>query len=208
MSVVLTANNRKPSAPPQFSDAPEIPFFIDVNPGDQFFDEISWLAFYGISTGWELPDGTREYRPLRPIARDAMAAYLYRMADEPEFTPPATSPFSDVPTNSQFYKEITWLASEGITTGWPDGTYRPLNSVNRDAMAAFLYRFAGSPNFQAPSTPPFKDVPVGTQFYKEMAWLADTGISTGWSDGSYRPLNPVARDAMAAFLYRLAEWAS
>ncbi len=29
------------------------------------------------------------------------------------------------------------------------------------------------------------------------------GISKGWSDDTYRPLQPVARDAMAAFMYRL-----
>ena len=28
-------------------------------------------------------------------------------------------------------------------------------------------------------------------------------ISTGWPDGTYRPVTPVARDAMAAFIYRM-----
>lgn len=32
--------------------------------------------------------------------------------------------------------------------------------------------------------------------------MRDTGISTGYDDGTYRPLEPVKRDAMAAFLYR------
>lgn len=204
VSVVLTGTDATPPAPPQFSDNPESPF-TDINPGDQFFDEVAWLAYNGITTGWEMPDGTRQYRPLNPIARDAMAAYLYRLAGEPQFTPPSTSPFRDVPPHAQFYKEITWLASVGITTGWPDGTYRPLDSVNRDAMAAFLYRFAGEPQFTPPAASPFRDVTPQAQFYTEMAWLAAEGVSTGWPDGSYRPLTPVARDAMAAFLYRLAQ---
>jgi serine protease len=74
-------------------------------------------------------------------------------------------------------------------------------------MAAFLYRFAGSPAYTAPPVSPFQDVSTGQQFYKEMAWLAEEGISTGWihSDGthSYRPLTWIKRDAMAAFLRRL-----
>jgi hypothetical protein len=32
--------------------------------------------------------------------------------------------------------------------------------------------------------------------------MAAKGYSTGWSDGTYRPLQPVRRDAVAAFVYR------
>ncbi|SCQ70840.1 Surface layer protein A (S-layer protein A) [Propionibacterium freudenreichii] len=177
--------------------------FVDVPKGNEFFKEIEWLAGEGISTGWVLPDGTKEYRPLDSIHRDAMAAFMYRLAGSPAYTAPATSPFSDVATSNQFYKEISWLASTGITTGYGDGTFRPLDNVNRDAMAAFMYRFKGNPAYTAPATSPFNDVATSQQFYKEMAWLSDEGISTGWEDGTYRPVTPVARDAMAAFIYRL-----
>jgi hypothetical protein len=69
---------------------------------------------------------------------------MYRLAGKPDFTPPVTSPFTDVPAGTQFYKEITWLAAQEISTGWAEGngrTYRPLQPVNRDAMAAFMYRY-------------------------------------------------------------------
>lgn len=172
--------------------------FVDVGPTDPFRTEILWLADQGISTGW--PDGT--FRPLLPVARDAIAAFLYRAAGRPAWSPPAVSPFRDVPVGSQFYAEITWLAANGISTGWPDGTFRPLNTVQRDAMAAFLYRLAGKPRWTPPAVSPFRDVATGSQFYPEITWLAARGISTGWPDGTFRPLLPVARNAMAAFLYR------
>jgi hypothetical protein len=184
--------------------------FSDVTAMTQFHAEIFWLAQRGISTGWIETGGSRTYRPLNPIARDAMAAFLYRLAGEPYFMPPAISPFADVNTSTQFYKEITWLASKGISTGWtePDGhkTFRPLEPVNRDAMAAFLYRHAGSPSYEAPATSPFYDVVPGNMFYQQINWLASQGISTGFPLGSdcyaFDPLRPVARDAMAAFMYR------
>ncbi|MFJ4268359.1 cutinase family protein [Paenarthrobacter nicotinovorans] len=140
-----------------------------------------------------------------------MAAFMYRLAGSPTFSPPSNSPFSDMSPSAQFYKEITWLAAKGISTGWtePDGTrtYRPLQSIARDAMAAFMYRFAGSPDFAPPLVSPFADVAPASQFYKEITWLAAEHISTGWTDPTgattYRPLNAVARDAMAAFMYRL-----
>ncbi|MFE4196504.1 S-layer homology domain-containing protein [Paenarthrobacter sp. NPDC056912] len=184
--------------------------FSDVNGSTQFNAEISWLASQGISTGWVEANGTRTYRPLNAVNRDAMAAFLYRLAGKPAFTPPSTSPFTDITPSSQFYKEITWLATSGISTGWTEAngskTYRPLSPVNRDAMAAFLYRYAGNPAFSVPGTSPFEDVPVSSQFYRQITWLASQGISTGWDTGygcrAYNPVQPVARDAMAAFMYR------
>src|SRR5690606_7552372 len=50
--------------------------------------------------------------------------------------------FVDIVPTTQFAPEIAWLASSGVTTGYPDGGFHPLGRVNRDAMAAFLYRFA------------------------------------------------------------------
>jgi hypothetical protein len=126
------------------------------------------------------------------------------------YVPPADSPFQDVSTGQQFYKEMAWLADKDISKGWTEAgirTYRPLTSINRDAMAAFLYRLAGSPDYTPPADSPFQDVSTGQQFYKEMAWLADKDISKGWTEAgirTYRPLTSINRDAMAAFLYRLA----
>ncbi|SEF11797.1 Lyzozyme M1 (1,4-beta-N-acetylmuramidase), GH25 family [Arthrobacter alpinus] len=173
--------------------------FPDVPAGRLYYKEISWLANVGVTTGW--PDGT--FRPASPVNRDAMAAFMYRLAGSPAFTPPATSPFPDVATNNMYYKQITWLNSFGVTTGWPDGTFRPLSPVNRDSMAAFMYRLAGSPAFTPPATSPFPDVATNNMYYKEITWLASTGISTGWPDKTFRPLNSIDRDAMAAFMYRL-----
>jgi len=178
--------------------AEEPPVFSDVPVGTQFYDDIAWLASSDITTGW--PDGT--FQPLASVNRDAMAAFFHRMTGSPHTTPPRMSPFSDLTTGTQFYKEISWLAQSGITTGWADGTFRPVQPIARDAMAAFLYRLARQPEFFAPDVSPFEDVAPDDQFYKEITWLASTGIATGWEDGTFRPLDPVARDAMAAFLHR------
>lgn len=83
-------------------------------------------------------------------------------------SPIRTQFFTDVSIYHYFYNEISWLASTGITTGWSDGTYRSGNNINRDAMAAFPYRMAGSPAYTAPAKSPFKDVPTTHPFYKEI----------------------------------------
>ena len=78
-----------------------------------------------------------------PFDPQDMIAGLRRWVEceSPTWDAPAASPFVDVTTKTAFYDEITWLADAGISKGWNDKTYRPLDAINRDAMAAFLYRF-------------------------------------------------------------------
>jgi len=174
-----------------------------------FVDEITWLANSGITTGYPNGDGTAEFRPLGNVTRDAMAAFLYRFAGSPTWEAPEESPFVDVTPATPFYHEITWLADQGITTGWSTTKgqeFRPRNKITRDAMAAFLFRFDGSPEWwEAPEESPFVDVTPATPFYSEVTWLAEMGISTGWTTSAgqqFRPLDFIKRDAMAAFLFR------
>ena len=150
------------------------------------------------------------FDPSGAVRREAMAAFLYRAAGSPDFTPPAVSPFVDVPTGAPFSKEIAWLAAQGISTGTDVGggrkEFRPAESVTREAMAAFLYRFKGSPTVTSGAT--FSDVRPGDPFATEISWLGASGISTGTDIGAgrreFRPKQAVTREAMAAFLHRMA----
>ena len=122
---------------------PAVSPFADVATGDGFYLPIAWLADMGISTGTVTPSGTF-FRPTEPVSRQAMAAFLHRLAGAPPVTAPSTSPFADVAPGAPFYAEISWLASTGISTGTelPTGTvFRPASPVSRQAMAAFLHRF-------------------------------------------------------------------
>lgn len=114
------------------------------------------------------------------------------------------SPFLDVLSTDPLYADIVWLADQGITTGYPNGTFAPTAPVQRGALAAFLYRQQGSPPFVPPLTSPFSDVAVTHPLYAEIAWAADQGVTTGFADGTFRPGTVVRRGAMAAFLHRLA----
>jgi protocatechuate 3,4-dioxygenase beta subunit len=184
------------------------PTFADVGADHPFFTQIGWMSSAGISTGYD-SGGVRTFRPADSVTRQAMAAFLYRMAGSPNVMLPPTPSFTDVPTSHPFYLQIEWMKSAGISTGnaQADGSalYLPGDPVSRQAMSAFLYRFAGSPDYTPPATSSFTDVGAGQTFYKQIEWMASTGITTGYDDGgsrSYRPLAAVTRQAMAAFLYR------
>jgi hypothetical protein len=173
--------------------------FRDVPVSNPFYADIEWMAVNEITTGFG--DGT--YRPLAIVTRQAMSAFMYRLAGEPAFSPPATASFSDVAASSPFFKEVEWLASEGISTGYEDDTFRPFGHVTRGAMSAFMYRLAGEPPFEPPAEPTFDDVGVDHPFNLEVEWMNDEQITTGYTDGTYRPGAGVSRQAMSAFMHRL-----
>lgn len=177
--------------------------FIDVPDNLIFAHEINTLADLGVIRGW--PD--RTFRPQISVWRDAVIAYMYRIAGEPAYTPPRRSPFLDVDQNQPFYKEICWAHSTGLTTGWKvrgGWEFRPYQPILRDAMAAFLFRASGESlsNVQFSG---FTDVNSSLVFEKEIKWMGSTGISRGWDDGTYRPFNQTTRAELAAFLYRYME---
>ncbi len=117
-------------------------------------------------------------------------------------------PFSDVAPSNPFCDAIEWAAGSGITTGYPDGTFHPGAAIERQAMAAFLWRYAGEP-----ATPPdpqrFADVPPGHPFYDAIQWMGATGLSTGTPQPTglptFAPGTTLDRQAMAAFLWRFDE---
>ena len=178
--------------------APTAKRFTDVPKSHKFYADITWLASEGITKG--NPDGS--FAPKSAVSRQAMAAFMYRAAGSPKFTAPARAQFKDVPKSHRYYKEISWLASEGITKGNPDGTFAPNKPVSRQAMAAFLYRFAGKPKTAVPTKAVFTDVKKNAKYAKEIAWLSKSGITKGHPDGSFAPNSAVSRQAMAAFLHR------
>ncbi|WP_061962843.1 SpoIID/LytB domain-containing protein [Demequina aurantiaca] len=174
--------------------------FPDVPATHQFFTQITWLAAEGITTGYA--DGT--FRPKDSVSREAFVAFLYRMDGSPKVSLPSSSPFKDVKKTDQFYKQIVWADQANITTGYADGTFRSTTKISREAIAAFLYRFEGRPSVSLPKSSPFKDVSKSDQFYKEIVWLDKAGITTGYSDGTFRSKTNTSREAIAAFLYRLS----
>ncbi|WP_296665028.1 S-layer homology domain-containing protein [Demequina sp.] len=173
-------------------------FFGDVTWRLSGYANIMWMADAGITTGYA--DGT--FGPNDPVTRRQMAQFLYRFAGQPTVTAPPTSPFPDVRTTVSGYPAIVWMAQAGITTGYADGTYGPEGLVTRKQMAQFLYRLAGQPSVMPPAGSPFPDVSPTGSGYAAIVWMEQTGITTGYADGTYGPNDEVTRKQMAAFLKR------
>ena len=69
------------------------------------------------------------------------------LCDFAAFSPPAcgSESFPDVLCTSGQYKFVEYVKSKGIAAGFPDGTYKPANTVTRGQMAVFITRAASLP---------------------------------------------------------------
>lgn len=98
---------------------------------------------------------------------------------------------------------IEAIAAAQITAGCDASRalFCPNGSVTRAEMASFLVRSLGA----APSGTyqgHFLDVPDGQWFTASVERLFELGITTGHSDGTFKPAGLVSRAEMAAFILR------
>ena len=126
--------------------------FSDVTKETDHAEDILWLAHTKITFGFK--DGS--FKPYANITRCDMAAFLNRIYKKIQYdadiqeninnvlvNPASDMPsikFTDVDSTTDHYFDIQCIAAMNITTGYPDGSFRPYDSVVRCDMAAFLHR--------------------------------------------------------------------
>ena len=170
--------------------------FIDVEPTRYFASGVYFLREKGLTTG------TRPglFKPMDRVTRGQMATFLHRFMDLP--AAPDDSPFEDLVSGAFYVDAVHWLFEAGITTGTSPTTFSPDDFVTRGQMATFLWRICGE--ISAATKSSFDDIAPGAFFADAVAWLAETGITTGVSPTEFAPENAITRGEMATFLHRLA----
>ena len=175
--------------------------FLDVNPGDNFYNEIGRLSARGVTLG----DGAGHYSPAGLVTREQMAAFIERALGDTNPPTPPSQRFLDVPPSNAFYAFIEQLAQRQITLGCGGGNYCPADSVLREQMAAFIIRGLGEFSPPTPGSQRFGDVPPANPFYNFIDRMAVLNITLGCQGGMpplYCPGDTVTRAQMAAFLVR------
>lgn len=98
--------------------------YSDVNSGAWYANYVGFLASKGIVKGYE--DGA--FYPEQTITRQEYAAMIARLGAVAQMT---NSPFSDVSSANWGANEIYTVQTKGLIEGYPDGTFRPDNSITR-----------------------------------------------------------------------------
>ncbi|GEM_PF-5139682 len=114
--------------------------------------------------------------------------------------------FSDVPETYKHTFAVQALKDAGIVSGYPDGTFKPDQTVSRSEAVAIILKAAGITAEKTSAKLPFTDVP-------ETAWyfpMIQKGVALeklkGYPDKTFRPDNPVTLPealAMTVSFYRV-----
>ncbi len=120
----------------------------------------------------------------------------------------AASGFSDVSASHPNAEAISYLKTEGIVSGYSDGTYRPDQQINRAEFAKILEEsIPDAPNGVGicPLDPKnyknFPDVRGDDWFWIYVCMQEGRGIINGYPDGTFRPGNLINFVEAAKMLY-------
>ena len=145
-------------------------------------------------------DGT--FGPERNMTRAEVTTMFARLLTEQiEADKTYSNTFSDVPKGYWAANYIGYMQQFGIITGYSDGSFRPDAPVTRAEFAAIASRFEKLTE----GSKSFTDVPDTYWAARYINFAATRGWVTGYSDGTFKPENPITRAEVAAVTCRLLE---
>ncbi len=168
-----------------------------------FADAIQWAAAEGITTGY----GDGIFAPDKNCSRAQVVTFLWRAAGEPE-PKSAENPFVDVSAkqadgkDNPYYTAILWAVGEGITNGVDSTHFAPDATVTRAQFVTFLWRYENKPAAKPGIALKDIDTVTNADFKAAILWAAGEEITTGYSDGTFRPNAACTRAHVVTFIYR------
>lgn len=159
--------------------------FSDVR-GHWAAEEIEKALSRGYVKGF--PDGT--FHPDRGITRAEFVTMVngaFQISGDSGGGPT----FSDVHSGDWFAGAVQAAASTGYIKGYPDGTFRPLQKINRQEAASILM---GVLKVEGTAPLQFTDAwQIASWARSAVASLVAKGVINGLPDGSFQPLRTITR---------------
>ncbi len=147
-----------------------------------------------------------KFRPDDPTTRAELVYALWVLSGKPQVS--TTTPFSDV-TEQWSVMPIAWAQSTGIVNGYGDGRFGPDDSIERQAIAAIMYRYAKYMGRDVSATTDlagYTDVDeIGQWAMDAVKWANSEGLIKGTSETLISPMYTAARCQVAAIIMRFNE---
>ncbi|WP_204672817.1 S-layer homology domain-containing protein [Enorma phocaeensis] len=178
---------------------------VDVDQNLWYHAAIDWAVESGLMSGYA--DGSNTFGPDDTLTRAQLAQILYNQAGKPEVDPSAVEAYSDCSAGAWYARAVAWAASQGLMTGYDDGTGRfgPEDELTREQLAAVFWRIAGEPEADADLSA-FPDGDSTSVWALEpVEWAVETGMLKGYDDtGELDPAGDLTRAQAATVFFRLA----
>ncbi len=176
--------------------------FRDVSESDYFYHPAWDLSELGIITG----TNKFTFSPYLTMNRGMMITLLYRMAGSPESE--GENLFADVPEDAWYRDAVVWATEEGLTNGLDEERFGPEETLTREQLATFLYRYDWLGGEEPPLAEEdylsgFEDGDMVSDYaLNALNWAAGEGIVTGMPGNLIEPAGAANRAQAATMLHR------
>jgi uncharacterized protein YkwD len=117
----------------------------------------------------------------------------------------AQAAFSDVSEISRYATAIDYLSTAGIIGGYPDGTFRPGNPVNRVEFLKLALESSGIKT-DVPAPTGFSDIDESAWYAKYVRKAYKEGWVEGYGDSTFRPENPITKAEGLKMIGKILVW--
>ncbi|MBE6658239.1 MAG: hypothetical protein E7604_07330 [Ruminococcaceae bacterium] len=175
--------------------------YTDVSEDAWYYDDVLYSYVYGLMIG----TGDDKFEPETELSRAMFVTILWRIAGSPVIS--VELPFSDVPANTWYSNAVAWAYAYEIVKGYDNGCFGPTDIMNREQMAAFLYRYeqfkGGGYKEETTFTLENSDADTVSDWALEsVRWLAENEIYVMHENNVLDPLVAATRAESAAVLRR------
>ncbi len=111
--------------------------------------------------------------------------------------------YSDVAYDTWGEDYIDYLSARGIVKAQEGDLFAPEALLSRQDLALILWKIAGRPEPETLTS--FTDV-TDAAYMEAVSYMAESGVSVGYSDGTFKPDAAISRQQFITMLYRFADY--
>lgn len=164
----------------------------DIPAGSWYKDEVTLLLNRRIISGYS----SGEFRPVNYMTRAEFAKVMC-LAMGWDLLNQDRPSFSDVPRGRWDYVYIETAKQKGAISGYPNGEFRPNNTISRAEIAAIIAKSLGATGTDEALSD------IQNSWAREfIAACVKAGIITGYQDRSFRPNNKATRAEVSKMMAR------
>ncbi len=109
---------------------------------------------------------------------------------------------TDVSKDAWYHAAVDYAVEHGIMEGVSETEFSPNTEVTRAQAVQILYNLEGQPTVDGDNE--FTD--VFGWYEAAVTWAAQTGVATGYGDGTFQPGDSITRQEFAQMLYNYARY--
>ena len=183
--------------------------YVDIDTNAWYHDGVHYCLSEGILSGY----GDGIFKPEADTSRAMIAAMLWRLEGNPVVN--YALDYKDVQSGEWYTEAIRWMVSEGLATGYGNGSYGPNDAITREQLAAILRNYAIYKGYDVSVGESTNILSYGDAFdvsdwaYTSLQWACGSGVVGGMRDTAGQlilaPAAEASRAQVATMMMRFCE---